>query len=112
MHNICPFGLQLLQRSLSHQLSQPLALQCFRFVQLSVLSLSLQLSFLFDNSASHFFCDLFFYFLFISSRSIQFRHTPKSRRCNPCSKGFREVTHRLLYAAHSAMAAAEIGCFV
>ena len=58
MHNICPFGLQLLQRSLSLQLSQPLALQCFRFVQLSALSLSLWLSFPFNNSASHFFCPL------------------------------------------------------
>jgi len=41
--------------------------------------------------------DLFFNFLFVSSRSIQFRRTPKSRRCDPCSKGFREVTHQLLY---------------
>ena len=41
--------------------------------------------------------DLFFNFLFVSSRSIQFRRTPKSRRRDPCSKGFREVTHRLIY---------------
>ena len=80
-------------------LSQPLALQCFHFVQLSALSLSLWLSFPFDYSTSHFFHPLicFFYFLFVSSCSIQFRRTPKSRRRDPCSKGFREVTHRLLY---------------
>ena len=55
MHNICPFGLQLLQCSLLLHLSQLLALQCLRFVQLSALSLLLWLSFPFDYSASHFF---------------------------------------------------------
>ena len=50
-------------------------------------------------SASHFFRRLicFFYFLFISSRSTQFRGYPKTRRCDPCSKDFLEVTHLMSY---------------
>ena len=99
MHNICPFGLQLLQRSLLLQLSQPLALQCFRFVQLSAVSTFASAFFPFRLFSFTFLSsiDLFFNFLFVSSRSIQFRRTPKSRRHDPCSKGFREVTHRLSY---------------
>jgi hypothetical protein len=39
----------------------------------------------------------FAFFLVRFSRSIQFRRNPKYRRRDPCSNGFREVTHRLSY---------------
>jgi len=97
MHNICPFGLQLLQcslcfNSLNHSRFNVSVLFNFRRSRFCFGSLSLSTIQLFLSSI-----DLFFNFLFVSSCSIQFRCTPKSRRRDPCSKGFREVTHRLLY---------------
>ena len=88
--------------------SQPLALQTFasaffpfqHFVLSPLTSHFSRDSLPSAYSALHFFHSLicfFFNFLFVSSCSIQFCCNPKSRLCDPCSKGFREVTHRLSY---------------
>ena len=112
---ICPSVAQRLQRSLSLQLSTTHASMfpfCLTFGALDFhfgyLSLSIFRSFPFDFASLSGFSslqliqlriflsiDLFFNFSFVSSRSIQFhRCNPKSRRHDPCSKDFREVTHR------------------
>ena len=78
---------------LSLRLSFPFDISFFPFW----LRISLRILFPSAHSASHFFCPLicFFNFSFVSSRSIQFHCcNPKSRRHDPCSKDFREVTHR------------------